>query len=152
MRQYDRKDIDYETWYSPWMKQLAKSHTRADLELKLYGAFASVKSCVCSHSRAIAREDRRIACTQRLAQSSADVGVAGDTVIALRGALEIYDLFPEYTAAGASGGPQIAPVGMERAEVAPGHESAQTMVHDGSASGVSAHPSKTLHSSEKSSE
>ncbi len=38
--------------------------------------------------------------------------------------------------------PQAAPVEVERATVAPGHESAQAMAHTGSAAGVSGNPAQ----------
>lgn len=56
-------------------------------------------------------------------------------------ALEIYDLFPEHPAGGGAVGPRIATADVAKFTVAPGHESAQTMAHSGSAVGVSGHPS-----------
>ncbi len=38
-------------------------------------------------------------CSARRAHTKNIAAAAGDTAIALRGALEIYDLFPEHTAA-----------------------------------------------------
>jgi hypothetical protein len=45
-----------------------------------------------------------------------------------------------FSAAGDASGSQIATADVERIMVAPGHESAQTMAHSGSASGVSTQP------------
>lgn len=61
MRQYGREDIDYASWYTPWMQRLARSHTAEELQRRLHGV-----STEC-----------------RLA-------------MALEGALEIHELFPEH--------------------------------------------------------
>jgi len=42
-RQYTRDDIDFETWYSPWMKLLARSYTAEELQAKLHDAEAQAR-------------------------------------------------------------------------------------------------------------
>lgn len=95
MRQYGRSDIDYESWYSPWMKRLAKAHTRAELELMLLGASAEATAAAHSHLRAIEASASMNGCSARRAASRNVVAAAGDKAIAIRGAIEIHDLFPE---------------------------------------------------------
>lgn len=141
MRQYERHDVDYETWYSPWMKRLAKTHTRAELEFMLLGASAEATKAGYSHLRAIEASASMDGCASRRAALRNVVSAAGDKAIALRGAIEIYDLFPEHTAAGVSGGLAVAPSVVETRGVARSDEPAQVLAHDGSAVGVSGHPS-----------
>lgn len=99
MRQYGRDDVDYETWYSPWMKRLALSNTREELELRLHGCKADAERAGMVHLRAIEATTSMTGCSARRAHARNVVAAAGDTAIALRGALEIYELFPEHTAA-----------------------------------------------------
>ena len=42
MRKYGREDVDYETWYSPWMKQLALNYTRKELERRIHVSQAEI--------------------------------------------------------------------------------------------------------------
>ena len=66
-------------------------------------------------------------------RSNAAVGLESPRMIQL-------DMFLENAADGVSGGPQVAPAGVDEPTVAPGHDQAQGMAHDGSASGVSTRP------------
>lgn len=140
MRQYERSDIDYESWYSPWMKLLAKSRTRAELEFMLLGTSAEAAAAAHSHRRAIEASASMDGCASRRAALRNVVAAAGDKAIALRGALEIYELFPEHTAAGVAGGLAVAPSVVENQGVARQDEPAQVLAHGGKASGVSTHP------------
>lgn len=94
--QYTRKDIDFETWYSAWMKQLAKCYTISELESKLYGSNIEAKRAASNHLRAIQRTHSMQSNSQARAQTKNATAAAGDYSIALRGAIEIHQLFPEY--------------------------------------------------------
>ena len=97
-RQYSRDDVDYATWYSPWMRRLALTHTRGELERQLGASSGEAARAGQSHLRAIQATGSMAGQSARRAHSRNVVAAAGDTAIALRGALEIYDLFPEHTA------------------------------------------------------
>lgn len=140
MRQYSSEDVDYETWYSPWMKRLAKTHTRDELEFMLWGASAEATKAGYSHLRAIEASASMDGCASRRAALRNVVSAAGDKAIALRGAIEIYDLFPEHTAAGVSGWLAVATPVVETRGVARPDEPAQVLAHGGSAAGVPSHP------------
>lgn len=102
MRQYGRDDVDYATWYSDWMKSLARQHTRAKLEVMLHGKRSEAQRAARSHLRAIEATTSMQSQSQRRAQTGNVVTAVGEHRIALRGALEIYDLFPEHTKEGAT--------------------------------------------------
>lgn len=97
-RQYGRDDVDYATWYSDWMKQLARTYTRQELEARLYGASAEARRCAMAHFRAIEATCGMQSQSARRAHARNMTAAAGDTAIAIRGALEIHDLFPEMAA------------------------------------------------------
>lgn len=99
-RQYGRDDVDYETWYSNWMKMLAKSHTRIEIEKMLGIQSNAAIVAVDQHHRAIKASTSMQSNSQRRAQSGNVLRAIGDHKIALGGALEIYDLFPEHTKEG----------------------------------------------------
>jgi len=99
VRQYGREDIDYESWYSPWMKQLARTKTRDEL-LQLLGVQTKVaERAGLAHLRAIEATHSMTSQSARRARGRNAVSAAGDYKIALNGALEIYDLFPEHARA-----------------------------------------------------
>lgn len=97
IRQYGREDVSYETWYSPWMKQLAKHYTRAELEKRLGIASGEASKAAQTHLRAILATHSMSSQSQRRAQSRNAVAASGEERMAINGALEIYDLFPEHT-------------------------------------------------------
>lgn len=97
MRQYGRDDIDYETWYSAWMKSLARTYTREELECQLYGASAAAKSGAAAHLRAVEATHSMGSQSARRAHARNVTAAAGDHAIALRGALEIHEMFPEHS-------------------------------------------------------
>lgn len=97
MRQYEREDIDYEIWYSDWMKRLAKIHSLEELERQLYGRAAEANKASMAHLRAIEASSSMSSNSSRRAHARNTVAAAGDAAIALRGAIEIYELFPEHT-------------------------------------------------------
>lgn len=104
-RQYGRDDVDYETWYSSWAKQLAKNYTRAELEKRLGIASVAVANAARTHLKAIQATHSMSSQSRRRAQSRNTVAASGEEKMALRGALEIYDLFHEHTKEAARGHP-----------------------------------------------
>lgn len=96
-RQYSREDVEYTTWYSDWSKNLARDSTRTELERRLYGAGADTERLTRSHLRAVEASTSMQSQSQRRAQTGNVVAANGEYKMALRGALEIYELFPEYT-------------------------------------------------------
>jgi len=94
-RQYGRDDVDFDTWYTPWMKSIAGNYTRPEIEKKLgVASFASAKAAQ-SHLRAIQASGSMQGNSSRRASTKNVVAASGEEVIALRGALEIHELFPE---------------------------------------------------------
>ncbi len=88
---------DYHSWYTPWMKQLALNYTKAELERKLNGNQRQLRSATATHHNAIARTSSMASQSQSRAQSRNVVSAKGEEAIALRGALRIYEEFPEFT-------------------------------------------------------
>lgn len=99
VRQYGREDINYESWYSPWMKRLASSKTRAELLGLLGEQTEAAERAAHAHLRAIEATHSMTSQSARRAHARNTVAAAGDYRIALRGALEIHDLFPEHARA-----------------------------------------------------
>lgn len=99
-RHYTRADVDYGTWYSSWMKLLARNHTRDELTRMKGGARGDGKRATRSHLRAIERTTSMTGQSQARAQSGNVARAAGDKLIAIDGALEIHDLFPEHAKEG----------------------------------------------------
>ncbi|MGN6206027.1 hypothetical protein [Humibacter sp.] len=98
-RQYGREDVDYTTWYSEWARRLAKQHTADEIRSLLGQAGADVARAAASHGRAIAATTSMTSQSQRRAQTRNVVAATGEYRIALRGALEIHELFPEHAKA-----------------------------------------------------
>lgn len=96
-RQYGREDVKYDTWYSDWMKSLAKKHTRAELEQMLGLYTSEAKRASKSHLRAIEKSGSMLGNSSRRASTWNAVALTYDYRVAISGALEIYDLFPEHT-------------------------------------------------------
>lgn len=92
---YTRNDVDYDTWYSEWMKQLAKTNTLEELDAKLHGAKHEAKKAAAVHLRAIQKTHSMSSNSQARAQARNATAAAGDYGIALRGAIEIHILFPD---------------------------------------------------------
>ena len=92
-----RENTDYATWYTPWMKQLALTYTRLELERKLTGNRRQAAVSTNSHFAAVAATSSMASNSQRRSQARNVVVAAGGEAIALRGALEIYRLYPEFT-------------------------------------------------------
>lgn len=94
--QYTRDDVDYHKWYSEWMKALASANTRAVLVERLAQAKADSARNSAAHLRAIDATTSMSGQSQRRAQSRNAVAASCDLHIALAGAIEIHDLFPEH--------------------------------------------------------
>lgn len=95
-RQYGREDVSYENWYSSWMKQLARIHTRVEIEHRLGIAVVDGAKAAAAHLRAIQATNSMEGQSQRRAQARNVAAATGDERIALSGALEIHELFPEH--------------------------------------------------------
>lgn len=95
MRKYGRDDVEYETWYSAWMKRLAKTHTKKELESIYESKKLDANKAAYSHLRAIQKSHSMNGNSMSRAHSRNCVSAAGDYKIALDGAIEIHELFPE---------------------------------------------------------
>jgi len=78
------------------MKLLAKNYTVSELESKMYGAVRESKKNAKSHLAAIEKSASMQGNSQHRAQSGNNVRASGEYKIALSGALEIHELFPEF--------------------------------------------------------
>ena len=99
MRQYGRDDVDYGTWYSKWMKDLAAAHSVEELQRMLAGTASEGQRHASAHLRAIQRTGSMQGASQARAQSRNTVSATGEKACAIRGAIEIHDLFPEHAKA-----------------------------------------------------
>lgn len=99
MRQYSRDDVDYSTWYSKWMKDLAAAHSMEELQRMLDGIASDGKRNAAAHLRAIQRTGSMQGASQARAQSRNTVSATGEKACAIRGAIEIHELFPEHAKA-----------------------------------------------------
>lgn len=95
-RKYDREDVDYETWYTPWMKMLAKNKTIFEIKKELGIATKEVSSAAAMHLKAIEKTTSMQSNSMARASSRNCIAGAGEYKGALSGALEIYELFPEH--------------------------------------------------------
>ena len=95
--QYTREDVDFETWYSDWMKNLAKAYTQPELEKMLSKTGKALTNAAQSHLRAIKKSTSMTSNARHRGQTRNVVAANSQFVSALRGALEIYKLFPEET-------------------------------------------------------
>lgn len=91
-----REEIDYATWYSPWMRRLAETKTRAELERMLGAADVEAKAATAAHERAVKATSGMGHLATARAYGRNRSAAAGDAKIAIRGALEIHALFPEH--------------------------------------------------------
>lgn len=95
-RQYERGDVDFHAWYTPWMKSLAAQYTRSELLARLAGTRGEARKAGAAHERALRRSCSMQGSSQARAQARNVSGAVGDHAIALAGAIEIHDLFPEH--------------------------------------------------------
>lgn len=99
MRQYERKDIDYETFYNPNMKRYAKGYTIAELNKMLGKANVDSIKATNSHRLAIEKSSSMQANSSNRAKTGVSVEIAGQLKLDINGALEIHELFPEFAKA-----------------------------------------------------
>lgn len=100
-RKYGRDDVDFATWYTPWMKQLAAHLSRSEIEKRLGVATFEGRKAARRHLAAIEATSSMHSQSQRRAQTGNVTRAAGEEAIALRGAIEIHELFPEHAKGGA---------------------------------------------------
>lgn len=86
---------DFNTWYSPWMKTLAQNYTKSELESRLAKVRSEAIPAAQSHLRAIQATASMSGNSSRRAHARNIISSIGDETIAVRGALEIHELFPE---------------------------------------------------------
>lgn len=96
MRKYGRSDVEYETFYSSWMKGLAKNYPKQQLESMYEGKCKDVIHHARSHLRAIEATTSMLGQSARRAHARNNVAASGEYKIALSGAIEIHELFPEF--------------------------------------------------------
>lgn len=93
VRHYGRADVDYATWYSHWMRELALNYTRAELETRLWRNSKNLAKATAAHLKTF----RCNWGSSRRAHAMNAVEGASEERLAINGALEIYELFPEFT-------------------------------------------------------
>ena len=92
---YTRGDVNYDTWYTEYMKQLAKNYTAEELEKMYYKAKGDAKRGSLTHLRAIEKTHSMTSNSQARAQAGNVVKAASEQATAIIGAIEIHYLFPE---------------------------------------------------------
>jgi hypothetical protein len=106
VRKYGREDIEkieggFDGWYSAWMKMLAVRFSRSEIEQRLGIASTAGAKAARRHLAAIDATSSMTGQSQRRAQTGNVARAAGEEAMALRGALEIHELFPECAKASA---------------------------------------------------
>ncbi|CAJ9291915.1 Uncharacterised protein [Burkholderia pseudomallei] len=96
MRQYGRDDIQFETWYSDWMKRMAATYTLDELRQMLGATEAEAGRACKQHHDAIGKSTSMQSGSARKAHARNLVESAGQRRIAITGAIEIHELFPEH--------------------------------------------------------
>ena len=99
-RQYGRSDIDYKTWYSDYARLLAVSKTYKELIELRTKENIKLELLTISHERSIKKTGSMSGNASNRAKSRNSVSGSSDTIFALNAAIEIYELFPEYTKEG----------------------------------------------------
>ena len=97
MRQYSREDVDYTTFYPQYMKTLALTKTREELEKMIGIESGKLSKATKSHLLQIQKSTGMQARAQGRAQARGSVDCHSSRVRGAEGAIEIYDLFPEFT-------------------------------------------------------
>jgi hypothetical protein len=83
------------------MKRLAKQHTQSELEQMLGGKQHEARGASESHLKAIRATGSMQGNSSRRAHARNVVAAAGETMLAIKGAIEIHELFPEFAKAAA---------------------------------------------------
>ena len=89
-RQYEREDVDYDTWYKHHEKHLAANYSITELQEMLGDAKGG------AHRQAMINLESNNRAGYEAAQSWNATAGDGDEAIAIRAALEIHELFPEH--------------------------------------------------------
>ncbi|QSL63961.1 hypothetical protein G0D86_29685 (plasmid) [Burkholderia multivorans] len=96
MRQYGRDDVQFDSWYSEWMKQLAATYTLDELHRMLEATESEALRACKRHHESIRKSTSMQSCSARRAHARNLVEAAGERRIAIAGAIEIHELFPEH--------------------------------------------------------
>ena len=96
MRQYGRNDVEYKDWYSDWMKRLARRYSYEELSEQYEIACGEAYKHGMQHLKAIQKSTSMTGNSQHRAQARNCVAASGEYKIALSGAIEIHELFPEH--------------------------------------------------------
>lgn len=97
MIKYTSADVDYNTWYSEWAKRLALTTSRIELETRLMREQSKSTKLANSHLNAVNKTTSMVSNSQRRAQTRNSLAANYDLIMALKSAVEIYELFPEYS-------------------------------------------------------
>ena len=95
MRQYGRDNVEYDEFYSAWMKRLARMHGLDELRSKLCGNKSVAHEAGLKHLKQIQKTSSMQGNSAGRAHARNSVAAAGAYSIALEGAIEIHELFPE---------------------------------------------------------
>jgi flagellar basal body rod protein FlgB len=87
------------TEYSKYARQMARCYTRKELENMLAGTEAALKKYTQQHLGAIKATSSMQGNSSRRANARNKVGVEYEKVHAIRNAIEIHDVWPEYAKA-----------------------------------------------------
>jgi hypothetical protein len=96
-------ELNYETWYPDWSKQLALQYTKAELIDEFEKVGGALRASTASHLRAIEKSTSMQGNSQHRAQARNVVASQGEYKINLGCALDIYKNFPEHTKEGKRG-------------------------------------------------
>lgn len=88
--------INYETWYGPFQKTLAKDYTRPELEKMLSENKKKIKKATESHLNTIRRSSSMQSNAQGRAHSRSTVSLYSQTISNIECAIDIHINFPEY--------------------------------------------------------
>ena len=91
VRQYGREDVVYQDWYGTWARELALNHTAEELRRMLAEANGDADHL----SRANLNTRNRA--TDRAQQTWNAASEEGQRAAAITAALEIHELFPEFS-------------------------------------------------------
>lgn len=95
-RQYGREDVDYDTFYTDFMKHLAKTYTKEELLDKLNKETNTIKKATKTHLVSIEKSTSMRSNSSSRASSRQSVSGHSLNISYISGALEIHDLFPEF--------------------------------------------------------
>ena len=82
--------------YSSWSRMLAKQHTVDELNKMLWISNKKSNNYKKEHENAVKKENRKVACSQRLAQSAVKLTSNWDKINAIENAIELHKFYPEH--------------------------------------------------------